>query len=53
MQINEYSKFDQEGIPTHNKNGEPLSENDINGLKKLFKSHDKKHNEWLAKQTKK
>ena len=42
----QYSQFDESGIPTHNAKGEPLSKEQINGLKKkmtaMLKKWDKK-----------
>ena len=44
---NKYSKFDEEGVPTHNAKGEELSKEQLNKLKKEFAKHNKQHQKWL------
>eukprot|EP00826_Nyctotherus_ovalis_P061525 TRINITY_DN8765_c0_g1_i10.p1 TRINITY_DN8765_c0_g1~~TRINITY_DN8765_c0_g1_i10.p1 ORF type:complete len:326 (+),score=137.32 TRINITY_DN8765_c0_g1_i10:148-1125(+) len=48
-----YSKFDEQGIPTHNKEGKELSKELINKLKKDHAKQDKIHKKWLETETKK
>ncbi|CAD5114673.1 unnamed protein product [Dimorphilus gyrociliatus] len=45
-----YSQFDEEGVPTHDSNGEPLSKSCVKGLKKKYTTQKKNHDKWLAKQ---
>ena len=40
-QVDLYSKFDEQGIPTHNAAGEELSKNAIKGLKKDWEKQKK------------
>jgi hypothetical protein len=50
MQKHLYSKFDEEGTPTHDAKGFELSKEIKNKLKKEFKKHDENHKKWLEKQ---
>ena len=44
-QTDKYSCFDDNGIPTHDISGEPLSEKQLKKLQKLWKAQEKKYNE--------
>lgn len=48
-----YSKFDEEGVPTHNAKGGELTKEQKNKLKKEFAKHDKQHLKWIQEQGKK
>ena len=48
-----YSKFDENGIPTHNAAGEPLAKKAMKKLTKKYNAQKKKYEKWLAKQAKK
>ncbi|XP_019854225.1 PREDICTED: cysteine--tRNA ligase, cytoplasmic-like [Amphimedon queenslandica] len=43
-QMDKYSKFDDQGVPTHDENGEPLSEKKIKKLYKQWEAQEKKYN---------
>jgi len=45
-----YSKFDDAGVPTHDKEGEELTKSARKKLDKAFKMQEKNHNAWLEKQ---
>lgn len=51
--MKEYSKFDEEGIPTHDGKGEEIKKEIRNKLKKEFKKHEDNHKKWLEKNKKK
>jgi cysteinyl-tRNA synthetase len=42
-----YSKFDDKGIPTHNIEGEELPKSQIKKLQKIYAAQEKKYNEYL------
>ena len=44
-----YSKWDENGVPTHHANGSELSKEQYNKLKKEFAKHDKQHLKWVEK----
>ena len=48
-----YSKWDENGVPTHHANGSELSKEQYNKLKKEFAKHDKQHQKWVEQQNKK
>ena len=50
MQTDKYSKFNEEGIPTHNAKGGELSKEQFNKLKKDFQKHEKNHLKWVEQQ---
>ena len=52
-QTDKYSEFDNEGVPTKNEKGNPLSKEQYNKLKKEFAKHDKQHQKWVEQQNKK
>ena len=54
MEADKYSKFDDNGYPTHDNKGTALKVNDnvINGYKKKMATQEKKYQTWLAKQQK-
>ena len=49
-QTDKYSQFDEQGIPTHDVDGEPLSDNQRKKLRKQWQSQDKKFQQHIAKQ---
>mmetsp|Transcript_10111 Transcript_10111/g.8632 ORF Transcript_10111/g.8632 Transcript_10111/m.8632 type:complete len:139 (-) Transcript_10111:70-486(-) len=44
-----YSKYDEKGIPTHDKSGEELSKGKRKAAIKDYEKQEKLHNQWLAK----
>ena len=46
-----YSAFDQDGIPTHDDKGDPLSGSKLKNLKKEFSKQQEAHSKYLAKLT--
>ncbi len=48
-QTDKYSKFDEDGLPTHNHEGEPLGDKQIKKLQKLWTAQDKKYKEFVKK----
>merc|ERR1719273_2408780 len=46
-----FSKFDDKGIPTHDANGQEISNAQKKKLKKIYEAQEKKYNEYLASQT--
>ena len=44
----EYSMFDSDGIPTHDRNGKPLSAPRLKKLRKQYATHSAIHEKWLA-----
>ncbi|VDP09540.1 unnamed protein product [Soboliphyme baturini] len=48
QETNKYSKFDEQGIPTHDANGELLSKKARKKLEKLYEIQQKKYNEYLS-----
>lgn len=42
-----YSKFDENGLPTHDTEGKELSKGQAKKLKKLFDAQEKLHREYL------
>eukprot|EP01022_Parablepharisma_sp_SALTPOND_P020553 TRINITY_DN376_c0_g1_i1.p3 TRINITY_DN376_c0_g1~~TRINITY_DN376_c0_g1_i1.p3 ORF type:complete len:477 (-),score=67.01 TRINITY_DN376_c0_g1_i1:7890-9320(-) len=48
-----YSKFDEEGMPTHDAKGKELSKEILNKLKKDYAKQDKIHKQWLESEAKK
>ena len=42
-----YSKFDEQGMPTHDASGKELSKEIVNKLKKEYAKQDKVHKKWL------
>ena len=51
-QSGEYSQFDANGFPTHDKTGKPISQSKMKKLKKQYETHKAIHEKWLN-QTKK
>lgn len=52
MQTETYSKFDEEGVPTHDAKGVEFSKEIKNKLKKEFKKHNDNHKKWLESKSK-
>lgn len=48
-QKDKYSKFDENGLPTHNEKGRELTKEELNKLKKDFAKHDEKYKQFLEK----
>jgi len=46
-ETDKYSKFDEQGIPTHNVAGEPISASQIKKMKKVYTQQEKLHNKYL------
>ena len=44
-----YSQFDENGLPTHDKEGTELSKGKIKQLKKDYEKQEKLHQQWLEK----
>ena len=51
-QTDKYSQFDEEGVPTHDNEGKPLSDKQIKKLQKLWTTQDKKNKELIGKNDK-
>ena len=51
--MKEYSKFDEDGLPSHDAKGTELKKEIRNKLKKEFKKHEDTHKKWLEKNEKK
>ncbi len=52
MQTDKYSKFDDEGLPTHDAKNLEISKEIRNKLKKEFNKHEDNYKKWLEKQDK-
>ena len=48
----EFSAFDKEGIPTHDKDGKPLSASRLKKLRKQYATHSAIHAKWLEQRKK-
>lgn len=48
----QYSKFDEKGLPTHDKEGNPLSKKTLKYVEKEFEKQAKSHEEWKKSATK-
>lgn len=48
-QTDKYSQFDDQGLPTHDTEGQPLSDKQRKKLRKLWEAQEKKHTEYLAR----
>jgi len=46
-ETDKYSKFDEQGIPTHDVAGEPISASQIKKMKKVYTQQEKLHNKYL------
>lgn len=46
-EVNKYSKFDENGLPTHDTEGKELSKGQAKKLKKLFEAQEKLYKEYL------
>lgn len=46
-ETDKYSKFDENGLPTHDAEGKELSKGQAKKLKKLFEVQEKLHKEYL------
>jgi len=44
-----YSKFDEQGVPTHDKEGKELTKGLLKKLKKDSEAQEKLHQTWLEK----
>jgi cysteinyl-tRNA synthetase len=52
LQTDKYSRFDDEGVPSHDHKGFELSKEIKNKMKKDFNKHEETHKKWLEKQGK-
>ncbi|KAF7266872.1 hypothetical protein GWI33_019804 [Rhynchophorus ferrugineus] len=50
-ETDKYSKFDDKGFPTHDKEGKEISKGQIKKLQKLYQAQEKKYNEYIASQS--
>jgi len=50
---NEYAQFDENGIPTHNAENEPLSKNQRKGLEKEYQKQKKLYEKYMEKNSSK
>lgn len=48
LETDKYSKFDDNGLPTHDTEGKEISKGQIKKLQKLQQAQEKKYNEYLA-----
>lgn len=48
VNLKEYSKFNEFGLPTHDSSGEPLSKSAIKKLQKLYDQQDKLHKQYFT-----
>lgn len=46
-QSGEYSQFDENGFPTHDKTGKPISQSKMKKLRKQYETHKAIHEKWL------
>ncbi len=44
-----YSGYDEQGLPTHDATGQPLSDSQRKKLKKQWQTQDKKYKDYLAR----
>jgi cysteinyl-tRNA synthetase len=49
MQNDKYTKFDEDGIPTHDIKGFEISKEMRNKIKKEFAKHEENHKKWIEK----
>jgi len=49
-QKDQFSQFDEKGIPTHDQEGKPLSKNALKNLKKDWEKQQKLHEQWKKSQ---
>uniref|UniRef100_V5G3B3 Cysteine--tRNA ligase, cytoplasmic n=1 Tax=Anoplophora glabripennis TaxID=217634 RepID=V5G3B3_ANOGL len=49
-EVDKYSKFDENGIPTHDIEGKEISKGQLKKLQKLYQAQEKKYKEYLASQ---
>jgi len=47
-ELDKYSQFDTKGIPTHDKDGNPIPKSQVKKLQKLFLAQEKKYNDYLV-----
>ena len=50
-QVERYSKFDEQGVPTHDAMGEAITESQRKKLRKQWQVQDKKYRQHLARQS--
>lgn len=48
-QTDKYSQFDEQGIPTHDMQGVPITDSQRKKLRKQWKTQEKKYSEHLSK----
>ncbi|XP_072390660.1 cysteine--tRNA ligase, cytoplasmic [Diabrotica undecimpunctata] len=49
-ETDKYSKFDENGFPTHDAEGKEISKGQVKKLQKLYQAQEKRHQEYLATQ---
>ncbi|XP_017772962.1 PREDICTED: cysteine--tRNA ligase, cytoplasmic-like [Nicrophorus vespilloides] len=49
-ETDKYSKFDENGLPTHDLEGKEISKGQMKKLQKLQQAQEKKYQEYLASQ---
>lgn len=49
FETDKFSKFDENGVPTHDNEGKELTKEKVNGLKKQIKAKEKKYQKYLEK----
>lgn len=52
MKADEYSQFDEQGLPTHNKAGKELSEAVRNKLRKEQEKQKQVYDKWVQEESK-
>ncbi|XP_027204731.2 cysteine--tRNA ligase, cytoplasmic [Dermatophagoides pteronyssinus] len=53
LEMDKYSKFDDNGIPTHDHQGEELTKSAMKKIAKRFQAQEKKYNDYLKKKSEK
>jgi len=48
LKMKDYSKFDEEGIPTHNAEGKELAKKARAKIEGVWKKQDEKYQKWAA-----
>ena len=48
-ETDKYSQFDEQGIPTHDASGQPITDSQRKKLRKIWQTQEKKHQDYLSK----
>ncbi|OTF79759.1 hypothetical protein BLA29_014358 [Euroglyphus maynei] len=51
LETDKYSKFDDNGMPTHDNDGQELTKSALKKIAKRFQAQEKKYNDYLKKVT--